>query len=492
MNISIKLLLSGIVFNIALTPYCTCCNTGFFGDSCTDSTLICQNLFCINGGTCETNSSTTCLCGATTMPTQGNFCEVTNNLCDNLTCTNDGSLVHLGDTFRCDCQKAQNDCEGITIPTGATCVDAIETYYMICQASLFGKDCQQTIDPDFDIQFYPSASFEGAKITTPFLLGSTAISISFWFKLQKVEGYIFELYESPSLKTKSDTKSIISISTSSVQFNIGDQSQIYHYASDSLTINQWFHMVVTWDGASAGQLNIYINSNKLFDLQNYATNVQLAEYGIIVLGSKFSTLDWYYVDGKKMEGLISKVYLWSTKLTHSDVTNLSIDPTSNHNTNTNSIIVYWGDYTYKTGVSIRRPSSSDIRCIDGFTGPSCETESIDRFCNFPNLNKCLRPLIERWQSLLCHFLILSDLCSLSIDVSEAVSSDSAINVVYKLFGFRFALQRILPSFYILQSSPENITFMVGFSLVDCPIDDKLFQMFGTTLTSQKLDDYLSL
>ena len=90
------------------------CQSGFFGEECVNTTLICDTVPCDNGGLCESN-------------------EVTGFTC---TCVGD----FTGDT----CDTRINNCLNVDCNNG-TCVDGIQSFSCECVADYTGQFCDQTI-----------------------------------------------------------------------------------------------------------------------------------------------------------------------------------------------------------------------------------------------------------------------------------------------------------------------------------------------------------
>jgi hypothetical protein len=108
--------------------------------------------------------------------------------------------------------------------------------------------------------------------------------------------------------------------TNRVQFGIGQtltSNAIRVFSSNVLSINPWYHVVVTYDGSKlANGIKIYINNSNTTLTTNYDTftgssiNSQIVQFGRAGLG------------GTHFNGIMDEIAIYNKELTPSEITQL--------------------------------------------------------------------------------------------------------------------------------------------------------------------------
>lgn len=130
------------------------CDVGFTGERCESVISSCQSFPCLNGGSCQSdNSSThyTCYC---VNGYSGENCEENNDDCVGVTCPDHEVCHDLVNNHECrcpagftgsDCSTNINECLSLPCFQG-TCLDGIGNYTCLCPPGRTGRHCELNMD----------------------------------------------------------------------------------------------------------------------------------------------------------------------------------------------------------------------------------------------------------------------------------------------------------------------------------------------------------
>ncbi|XP_044257277.1 neurogenic locus protein delta [Tribolium madens] len=143
----------GTCFNTGQGSYTCSCPAGYTGTNCELPLHDCAKTPCLNGGTCNRNSTLNiCICPS---GYSGPRCETSIRNCDEKPCQNGGSCTNTDSGYRCecrpgysgpDCEYQANSCNPNPCKNDGTCVESTNGFTCICPSGFTGERCETNID----------------------------------------------------------------------------------------------------------------------------------------------------------------------------------------------------------------------------------------------------------------------------------------------------------------------------------------------------------
>ncbi|XP_071107672.1 uncharacterized protein [Haliotis cracherodii] len=322
--------------------YFCSCQKGTQGRLCESSPKVCDLVMpCTTQGTCQQSGGTaTCNCQSLY---SGVSCELIKDGCSDNVCSNGSncSLVEpMGHSCACpegfsgdNCTTRDDICSG-KCPSDITCVKEGRKTFCLCPPPkiLSGSTCKDT-SPDFDL--YLDNGFASiVESYSPFNL-SGDLSIMFWI------GYL-NAGRSVVISNLDGSEKYFELFENRVHFSDAGRvvSKQLEKANLETVKGQWDHVAATW--TRNGSIEVFVNGIKV---TSEDINVNLTD-------SNSLKIVWF---DRNFKGYISRLTVWRSILTHSDVTsvlgNLNYQPTGD-------LALGWNLYKMAGGSRTYSPSKA--------------------------------------------------------------------------------------------------------------------------------------
>ncbi|XP_071107671.1 uncharacterized protein [Haliotis cracherodii] len=323
--------------------YFCSCQKGTQGRLCESSPKVCDLVKpCTTQGTCQqSGGSATCNCQSFY---SGVSCELIKDGCSDNVCNNGGncSLVQpRGHSCACpegfsgdNCETRDDICSG-KCPSGTTCVKEGRKTFCLCPPPkiLAGSPCKDT-SPDFDLYLDNRFGSMAVESYSPFQL-SGELSIMFWI------GYL-NSGRSVVISNLDGSEKYFELFQDRIQFSAAGQvvNKTLDKADLETVKGQWDHVAATW--TRNGSINVYVNGIK----------VTSGDINFNLTDSNSLKIVWF---DPNFKGYISRLTVWRSILTHSDVTsvlgNLNYQPTGD-------LALGWNFYKMTGGSRTYSPSKA--------------------------------------------------------------------------------------------------------------------------------------
>ncbi|ELU08713.1 hypothetical protein CAPTEDRAFT_227406 [Capitella teleta] len=388
----------GTCYNLHDDFYCSC-PVGMYGETCALGNVITDLVNpCFNNGTLVPGLSATCDC---LDEFAGPGCEILKDPCAVNPCANGGSCVYGFDTFHCecsdgfssdDCSVNFDDCSFSPCPNGRVCIDGINDHYCACSnISFFGDNCDHTVDPSFDYNFWSAGS--SAETAYPFdVTNVSVLSLSLFVRYSwlKDEGKFFSLVLRNLAEDVPD-KEVLFMDHNGVHISPDPKPNPFRFEINDLN---WHNVVINMDiGQQKG--TVYFDAVPFsINTTGMALTTDDNEKAFVIIGGGFI-------------GRISQVLVYERTLTFAEVTSMQTMCTYQDN---DAMLLNWADYETSAGVLRENPATcDDIFIKDGngvftwtnYGDSSFDLEPYKSFEDTPSEKECRKLCQERYHNESC-------------------------------------------------------------------------------------------
>ncbi|XP_060063970.1 uncharacterized protein LOC132544399 [Ylistrum balloti] len=351
------------------------CPTGTYGRYCDQLPDLCSRLNpCLNLANCSAKGEnfTGCSCATGFL---GDGCQIRKNYnCDNSPCLN-GATCSLdpGSHLSCTCapgyygeycQFDVNECENVTCPGQGACIDGLNRYFCRCPLGKLLPDCTEDLTVMYDLCF--ESPWRTASASLPFSIpvNNQFLSLSFWvkFSAKTGTGTFLSVFEQSNPDFASGRELLFSFSQDGFLVSPDGTVDKENFGTYSVNNGQWHLIVMTWD-TTIGELEVRVNTVRVFHLTNYHQGRLLDKFYWITLGNEFSPANMTSVPVGGFLGCISQVNIFSYILdTNVEVPSLMINPFT---VGGRGDVLQWNEFELHGLVSRIRPSTvMDPVCDD--------------------------------------------------------------------------------------------------------------------------------
>ncbi|KAK2159046.1 hypothetical protein NP493_1752g00003 [Ridgeia piscesae] len=232
----------------------------------------------------------------------------------------------------------------------------VQPYYIIIIT--VGSTRVSAVDDDYDMFFHNPGMAGLVSQAYPFVLKSNAITIGMWVRLTNSElsgTVFFTLYGLSKRDITGKLTELIQISDTKVKVGFSGTPREEPFGSYELKAPTWYFLTFTWS-AESGSLEVRRNGIRVAKIGSYAKGQNLPEYGWIVLGCQYDTVNYMCKEGAGFDGYLSRVEVWNRVLSSSDeIPTLAEGRTKSQS---NGRTLRWTGYVSYTGMTIMRPSTA--------------------------------------------------------------------------------------------------------------------------------------